>query len=595
MALPSRIGTLLLGFLGLFSSVQSAHIPDTAQVRQLLDSCWNQLYTDPQNARQLAGEALIISREGDFPEWTAQSLNRIGVVCWAQAEYDSALHWLNLAHAEYAAIDDAAGMGAVSNNLGITYMALDYYELAMQSLMDAIPAMRNQGPKKLATLCNNLGQVTHAVGDYDASFFYLQYALTLNKSLPDPVDTAMVHHNLALLYKEKGQFATARRYHEKSISGYKAQPNPYGLSYALFNYGGQFALEGDYLKADSLYEEALVVARKIEHSLLVASIWVKKGELGIREEAYASALAAADSADHYLADDHGLKALQSIWEVRSIAWEKLGQFEQALEAKKKTEVLGDSMLNGEKTRQITELTLQYESELKDEQIAHLKERSLARQRQNWLLGILGVIVLIGAVLVVTRQRTVLRREQELKRQIQATAAAREALDQAELKASEAEKERLAADLRHRSKELSQVARGIIRHHELLQTLEKGLQRIRKNVGAELQQEARELSTLGVGQLGAERERKELQLYLEEAEQQFFQVLDERYPQLTARERRLCALIRMGYTSKQIAALFNINPSSVDMGRYRLRKKLDPEMELSLVEFLEEMMREKTEN
>jgi AraC family chitin signaling transcriptional activator len=65
-------------------------------------------------------------------------------------------------------------------------------------------------------------------------------------------------------------------------------------------------------------------------------------------------------------------------------------------------------------------------------------------------------------------------------------------------------------------------------------------------------------------------------------------LREKYPQLTPKDHRLCAYLRMNLTSKEIAPLMNISVRSVEVARYRLRKKLELDSEVNLVEFMVEI-------
>lgn len=66
---------------------------------------------------------------------------------------------------------------------------------------------------------------------------------------------------------------------------------------------------------------------------------------------------------------------------------------------------------------------------------------------------------------------------------------------------------------------------------------------------------------------------------------FYNRLQEKCPDLTPGERKLCALLRLNISSKDIAAITFQNPQSVDMARYRLRKKLNLNPEDNLVDFL----------
>lgn len=66
---------------------------------------------------------------------------------------------------------------------------------------------------------------------------------------------------------------------------------------------------------------------------------------------------------------------------------------------------------------------------------------------------------------------------------------------------------------------------------------------------------------------------------------FLKVLLEKFPSLTPNERKLCALLRSGLSSKDIALLTYQNPPSIDVARYRLRKKLNLINDENLIDFL----------
>ena len=66
---------------------------------------------------------------------------------------------------------------------------------------------------------------------------------------------------------------------------------------------------------------------------------------------------------------------------------------------------------------------------------------------------------------------------------------------------------------------------------------------------------------------------------------FFENLKKYCPHLTPNETKLCAYIRIGLSSKQIAQLLNLSQESVNKNRYRLRKKLNLEKEMDLDELI----------
>lgn len=82
--------------------------------------------------------------------------------------------------------------------------------------------------------------------------------------------------------------------------------------------------------------------------------------------------------------------------------------------------------------------------------------------------------------------------------------------------------------------------------------------------------------------------KEFETRFENVYEDFYKRLKERFPDLTAAEKKLCALLRLNLTSKEIAALTFQASQSVDMARYRLRKKLGLPQEGNLASFLEQI-------
>ena len=78
---------------------------------------------------------------------------------------------------------------------------------------------------------------------------------------------------------------------------------------------------------------------------------------------------------------------------------------------------------------------------------------------------------------------------------------------------------------------------------------------------------------------------ELETRFEDTFDSFYKALLEMFPALTPNERKLCALLRSGLSSKDIALLTFQNPQSVDVARYRLRKKLHLTNEENITDFL----------
>jgi DNA-binding CsgD family transcriptional regulator len=68
--------------------------------------------------------------------------------------------------------------------------------------------------------------------------------------------------------------------------------------------------------------------------------------------------------------------------------------------------------------------------------------------------------------------------------------------------------------------------------------------------------------------------KTFEIQIDELQQDFYKSLKEAYPDLSTYDLRLCAYVKLGLSSKEIAQIQGVLPSSVNVSRSRLRKKLN---------------------
>ena len=79
--------------------------------------------------------------------------------------------------------------------------------------------------------------------------------------------------------------------------------------------------------------------------------------------------------------------------------------------------------------------------------------------------------------------------------------------------------------------------------------------------------------LKLGSLNKTADWEEFQHYFTLVHPEFYRRLEERPPNLTPKERKLCAMIALGLSTKDIASLTLREVRSVESSRNRLRKKL----------------------
>jgi len=84
-------------------------------------------------------------------------------------------------------------------------------------------------------------------------------------------------------------------------------------------------------------------------------------------------------------------------------------------------------------------------------------------------------------------------------------------------------------------------------------------------------------------------KKHLWKYFEKAfnntDKDFLKKIKDLHPNLTPNDLRFCTYLRLNLSSKEIAPLLNISTRSVEIKRYRLRKKINLSHSEGLVDYI----------
>ena len=156
----------------------------------------------------------------------------------------------------------------------------------------------------------------------------------------------------------------------------------------------------------------------------------------------------------------------------------------------------------------------------------------------------------------------------------------------ELESYRHDQEGLDKELKYRQNEMVTMAMNIIRKYEFVGQIKDEINKIKKGIKDLESRQALNQVILKINQnLLFDRDRENFQMHLEDHNSNFMHRLIEAYPGITENEKRLAALLRMNLSSKEIASILNISPKSVEMNRYRLRKKLQIPPKQNLTDFI----------
>jgi DNA-binding CsgD family transcriptional regulator len=156
---------------------------------------------------------------------------------------------------------------------------------------------------------------------------------------------------------------------------------------------------------------------------------------------------------------------------------------------------------------------------------------------------------------------------------------------AEIQTQTLERQKLEEDLNHRKRELANQALLIAEKNELLRSFRSEVEKV-----GEAETEAkRSLSSISRKMERAENQQgdwdKFMQLF-KDVHPELLSELAKSHPDLTHNDIRLLALMKMGFSNKEIADILHITEGGLKKARYRLRKKLDLELQASIHQYIQ---------
>lgn len=152
-------------------------------------------------------------------------------------------------------------------------------------------------------------------------------------------------------------------------------------------------------------------------------------------------------------------------------------------------------------------------------------------------------------------------------------------------------EKLEADVDYKNRELSTMTMHLVQRGEVLSKIKEVISTIIKNHDInDSSPSFRHLIRLIRDVEKTDEDWEQFSLHFNNVNTDFFNKLKDHFPDITPNELKLCAYLKMNLSSKEIAQLMNITIKAVEVGRYRLRKKLHLQPEMNLYEFLIQVSR-----
>jgi DNA-binding CsgD family transcriptional regulator len=157
---------------------------------------------------------------------------------------------------------------------------------------------------------------------------------------------------------------------------------------------------------------------------------------------------------------------------------------------------------------------------------------------------------------------------------------------AEKELMELRNEKLRSEKIQKDKELANTTMQIIQKSKSLVALKNDLRKLARELGRHPASDHLHTIIRKINRsIDTDKQWEVFESHFENVHEEFLSRLKENYPDLTPRELKLCAYLRLNISSKEIANLMNISVRGVEISRYRLRKKLQLDHDTNLTDFI----------
>lgn len=233
----------------------------------------------------------------------------------------------------------------------------------------------------------------------------------------------------------------------------------------------------------------------------------------------------------------------------------------------------------------------------EERISFTITPPLYRTKVAYLLYIILFTGIVFIVIVLFRRKYETEKKQAAERHMQELSKTQEEHEKQELKISQnlmqlaneklqVENELNMAEIKSQSIELATFAMQLTYKNDLLSNVKQKLLTVSQSM---LHEPSKEQVVKLAENIGSEIQQKDnwdkFEMNFDQVHEDFLKKLREKHTALTPKELKLAAYLRMNLSSKEIASLLNITPRSVEISRHRLRKKLNLERSVNLVDYL----------
>jgi serine phosphatase RsbU (regulator of sigma subunit) len=306
--------------------------------------------------------------------------------------------------------------------MGNSYFHNMIYEKAMEYYLQSLKFATEAGDKPLIAAANgNIGNIYSRQGDlsgneadYNKSIEYQTKAMNIAKEIGDSNFVTNCMLNIGNPYMGLGQYEKALENYLTVLTVYERKHADNGVDLARINIGEAYLAFANKTHEKKYYDKAKeyflerITTYGEGSTPRKAGLLKDMGEIYLRLNDFPNALNYLNNALQMAKETHETEAEKDAAKLLAELYQKKGDFQKAFEYSQLNDVLKDSLLNQQKSSDMTRMQIAYDTEEKESQIKTLETdqkisqlenakttADLERQRIITITSIIAVVLLGG--------------------------------------------------------------------------------------------------------------------------------------------------------------------------------------------------------